>query len=71
MKSAASIRAKLLNISREEKITFQQILFRFFHERFLARLSVSPYKNSLLLKALFKKFVAFILMTTLVLIKIQ
>ncbi|MBK9634139.1 MAG: nucleotidyl transferase AbiEii/AbiGii toxin family protein [Bacteroidetes bacterium] len=50
MKSAASIRAKLLNISREEKITFQQILFRFFHERFLARLSVSPYKNSLLLK---------------------
>jgi predicted nucleotidyltransferase component of viral defense system len=50
MKSAISIRARLLNISRNEALPFQQILFRFFHERFLARLALSDYKKSLLLK---------------------
>lgn len=50
MKTSASIRAMLLNISRKEKIPFQQILFRYFHERFIYRISVSDYANFFLLK---------------------
>jgi len=50
VRSAASIRARLLNIARKEQLPFQQILFRFFHERLLARLAQSKYQNSLLLK---------------------
>lgn len=47
---AASIRQRLLNISREEKIEFQLILTRFALERFLFRLSRSPYTNDFVLK---------------------
>lgn len=50
MSSAKSIRSKLLNISRNEDQYFQRILVRFFHERFLVRLSKSKYKENLLLK---------------------
>lgn len=50
MSSAKSIRSKLLNISRNENLYFQQVLVRFFHERFLERLSKSKYKENLLLK---------------------
>lgn len=50
MPSSASIRSRLLNIAKKENRTFQQIAFRYFHERFLARLSVSMYRDNLLLK---------------------
>jgi len=50
MSSAASIRAKLLNISRKEKIAFQLIIFRYLHERFLYRLSISRHSDFFLLK---------------------
>jgi predicted nucleotidyltransferase component of viral defense system len=48
--SAASIRAKLQQIAKKDGIAFQVIIFRFLHERFLYRLSNSPYKNQFFLK---------------------
>lgn len=50
MSNATSIRAKLLNIAKKEKIAFQVILLRYIHERFLYRLSISKYKNNFFLK---------------------
>jgi predicted nucleotidyltransferase component of viral defense system len=49
-KSAASIRQRLLNIAREQKIEFQLILTRSALERFLYRLSRSKYSNDFVLK---------------------
>ena len=48
--SAASIRQRLLNIAREQKIEFQLVLTRFALERFLYRLSQSKYSNDFVLK---------------------
>ena len=50
MNGARSVRARLLNISKAEKISFQMIVTRYLHERFLYRLSLSDYKNNLYLK---------------------
>jgi hypothetical protein len=50
MKSAASLRDKLLAKSKDEKLIFQQLLYRFFHERFLARLVASRHTEFLILK---------------------
>jgi len=50
MNKAASIRAKLNNIAKSENISFQVIIFRYLHERFLFRLSMSAYKNNFCLK---------------------
>ncbi len=50
MPSAKSIRARLLNLSKHQNLPFQQIINRFFQERFLARLAQSPYKAQLILK---------------------
>lgn len=50
MPSSASIRSRLLSISKNEKLTFQQVAYRYFHERFLARLAQSSYRDNLLLK---------------------
>ena len=47
---AASIRQRLLNIAREQKIEFQLILTRFSLERFLYRLSRSNYSKDFVLK---------------------
>lgn len=47
---AASIRAKLLNIARQRNRDFNAVLLQYFQERFLYRLSISPYKNKLILK---------------------
>jgi predicted nucleotidyltransferase component of viral defense system len=47
---AASIRAKLLNQSREQQADFQRILINYGLERLLYRLSVSPYKDEFVLK---------------------
>lgn len=47
---AASIRQRLLNIAREQKIEFQLILIRFALERLLYRLSQSNYSKDFVLK---------------------
>lgn len=47
---AHSIRAKLLNISKEENVLYQVLLTRYFQERILYRLSVSPYRERFVLK---------------------
>jgi len=47
---AASIKARLLNISRDTGKDFNKILLRYFQERFLYRLSVSEYKDNFILK---------------------
>ena len=45
-----SLKAKLLNISREKGINFQELLNRFGSEQFLARLSASAYSDRLVFK---------------------
>lgn len=47
---AASVRERLLNISKELHMEYQIILIRYFHERFLFRLATSPYKDNFCLK---------------------
>lgn len=47
---AASIRQKLLNLSRERKQDFQLILTRYALERFLYRMSQSPHAENFVLK---------------------
>lgn len=50
MSRIESIRAKLKNIAEKHNIAFQNILFRYFHERFLYRLANSEYTDYFLLK---------------------
>lgn len=45
-----SVRAKLLNLSRAEKVSYQLLLTRYIQERLLYRLSQSRYKNCFFLK---------------------
>ena len=47
---ASSIRQKLLNKAREDKRPFNELLQYYAMERFLYRLSVSPYKDRFVLK---------------------
>ncbi len=47
---AASIRARLLNMAREQKADFQRILINYGLERLLYRISVSRYKSEFVLK---------------------
>jgi len=47
---AASIRARLLNLSRDKKIDFNRILTIYGLERLLYRLSVSEYRDEFVLK---------------------
>lgn len=47
---AASIRARLINIAEEGKRDYNAILRLYFQERFLYRLSISAYKQKLILK---------------------
>jgi len=47
---AASVRSRLLNIARQNEKPFDQILFLYGQERFLFRLSLTPYKEKLVLK---------------------
>lgn len=46
-----SIRARLLNVAKQESIFFQTILTRYFQERLLYRISQTHYKNNFYLKA--------------------
>lgn len=45
-----SVKAKLLNLSKTERISYQLLLIRYVHERLLYRLAQSKYKNSFYLK---------------------
>ena len=45
-----SIKAKLLNIAKKEGRDFDNVLLQYFQECFLYRLSISPYKENLILK---------------------
>ncbi|HEX2867059.1 MAG TPA: nucleotidyl transferase AbiEii/AbiGii toxin family protein [Ignavibacteriales bacterium] len=47
---AVSVRNKLINIAEKEQKDYNTILRLYFQERFLYRLSISPYKNKLILK---------------------
>lgn len=47
---AASIRAKLTNVARAEKIDFDALLLRYFQERFLYRLAISEFSDRFVLK---------------------
>jgi predicted nucleotidyltransferase component of viral defense system len=46
----ASVRARLTNIGKETKRDFDAILLQYFQERFLYRLSLSPYRSAFVLK---------------------
>ena len=46
----ASIRAKLINIARNEGIDFDALLLRYFQERFLYRLAISKFSDHFILK---------------------
>ena len=46
----ASVKAKLMKISLNEKIDFDSLLLRYFQERFLYRCSISKYSDKLILK---------------------
>jgi predicted nucleotidyltransferase component of viral defense system len=48
--SINSIRDRLKNIAQKEKQTYQLILIRYFTERLIYRLSISPFKNHFCLK---------------------
>ncbi len=50
MTNTASIIAKLKQISKTNETTFQMILFRYFHESVMRRLSNSNYQNNFILK---------------------
>jgi predicted nucleotidyltransferase component of viral defense system len=47
---AASVRAKLFNLSKAQKTEFDSVLLQYFQERLLYRLSISPYKDNFILK---------------------
>ena len=46
----ASVRARLMNIARETKRDFDPLLLQYFQERYLYRLSISPYRSTFILK---------------------
>jgi len=47
---SASVRAKLMNIARAEKIDFDFLLLRYFQEKFLYRLAISEFSDRFILK---------------------
>jgi predicted nucleotidyltransferase component of viral defense system len=47
---AASVRDRLLNIARTKGRDFDALLLQYMQERFLYRLSISPYRRNLILK---------------------
>jgi predicted nucleotidyltransferase component of viral defense system len=47
---AKSIKAKLLNIARNNRLNYQLLVIRYLYERLLYRLSVSKYRNKFCLK---------------------
>jgi hypothetical protein len=49
-RSAASIRQRLLNLAKARDEDFNLVLTRYALERFLARLSHTPYRQEMILK---------------------
>ena len=47
---AVSVRARLMNVARKNNRDFYAVLLQYFQERFLFRLSISPYREQLILK---------------------
>jgi len=47
---SASIKARLMNLARAEKIDFDSLLLRYFQERLLYRLSISDFSDRFVLK---------------------
>lgn len=47
---AASVRARLLNMARTSHRDFDALLLQYMQERFLYRLSISPYRQNMILK---------------------
>ena len=47
---AASVRARLLNVAKKSGRDFDAVLLQYMQERFLYRLSLSPYRSHLILK---------------------
>ena len=47
---AASVRARLMNVAKKNNRDFDAVLLQYFQERFLFRLSISPYREQLILK---------------------
>lgn len=47
---AASVRARLMNVAKMSNRDFDAVLLQYFQERFLYRLSISPYRQQLILK---------------------
>ena len=45
-----SIRMRLLNLAHREKQEYMKVLIRYFHERLLYRIGISPYRKHFLLK---------------------
>lgn len=45
-----SVRARLLNIARDNNIPYQQLITRYFQERILSRLSKSSFRDNFILK---------------------
>ena len=45
-----SVKARLLNLARQESIRYQQLVTRYFQERLLFRLSLSEYRSHFVLK---------------------
>jgi predicted nucleotidyltransferase component of viral defense system len=54
---SASIKARLMNIARAEKIDFDSLLLRYFQERLLYRLSISDFSDRFVLKGGLHSFV--------------
>ncbi len=45
-----SVKARLLNLAKQENIRYQQLVTRYFQERLLFRLSLSEYRTHFILK---------------------
>ena len=47
---ALSVRARLLNIAKQQNLNYSLVLLQYIQERFLYRVSISPYKDNFILK---------------------
>ena len=50
MTTATQLKALIRNLSKKKNINAQILLRNYFHERLLERISLSEYKNKLILK---------------------
>ena len=50
IKTATQLKAKVRNVSRGDSLKAQTLIRNYFMERFLERISISPYKDNFVLK---------------------